>query len=403
MKVPYFRTALEDAEINEVVDTLRSGWLTTGPKSKKFETGFAEKVGAKYAVALNSATAALHLSLEAIGLKPGELVLVPALTFAAGAEVVCYFGAKPIFIDCDDTLCMNPDALEATLVAIEQSKPIAGYKPPYAKIRAIMPMHYGGYSCQMEKIVASAQKRGIPVIEDAAHCVFAKYKAPGADWKFTGMFGLGGIYSFYANKCITTGEGGMFVSDDETVANRIRMMSMHGMNKDAWKRFSDAGSWYYELTAAGFKYNMTDMAAALGVHQLEKADGYRDKRESVALRYNAAFKDLPQVQIPAYDPKTRVHAWHIYCLRLNLDKLQIDRARFIEELKELGVSCSVHWMPLPINPFYKEFSGFTGGEFPIAESNWPRMVSLPIFPSMTDEECKHVCNAVKEVVTKFSK
>ncbi len=403
MKIPFFRTALDESEINEVEDTLRSGWLTTGPKTKKFEADFAAAVGAKHAIALNSATAGLHLALEAVGLEPGELVLVPALTFAAGAEVVRYDRATPVFVDCDESLCMSPAALEATLTAIEQGKPIYGYNPPYTKIRAIMPMHYGGYTCAMDEIMAIAAKRSIPVIEDAAHCVFSKYKQADGQWKIAGRFGVSGVYSFYANKCITTGEGGMVVTDDDDTANRIRLMSLHGMNKDAWKRFTDQGSWYYELTAAGFKYNLTDMASALGIHQLEKVEIFRQKREAVAMKFNSFFANLPQVQLPPNNPDKCVHSWHLYCLRLNLERLTIDRAQFIEELKALGVSCSVHWMPLPMNPYYVQHYGFKGGEFPAAEAVWPRLVSLPIFPAMTNEEIDYVGSVVEQVATKFAK
>ena len=399
IKVPFFRVAISEEEIAEVADSLRSGWLTTGPKVKRFETEFAEVVGAKYAVALNSCTAALHLALDAIGLTRGDIVLVPALTFAATAEVVRYFDATPIFVDCDETLNISTKALEETLSNLS-----AGASPSIGKVKAIIPMHYGGFTCDMANIARLANAYGITLIEDSAHAFPAAYRATAAQpWVQAGHLSLVGCYSFYANKCITTGEGGMAVTDDEKIADRMRLMSLHGMNRDAWNRFTAQGSWFYEIVAPGYKYNLTDMAAALGLHQLRKAETLRQVRESIAGQYNAAFGRLASLEIPPSDPITRRHSWHLYCLRLNLDQLTIGRDRFIERLKDLGVICSVHWYPLHLNPYYREKFATGPGMFPESERQWPRLISLPLFPSMTADEIAHVIHAVETVARESAK
>lgn len=402
MNVPFFRVEITEDEINEVVDTLRSGWLTTGPKVKLFEESFAQAVGAKYAVPLNSATAALHLALEALGVTRGDLVAVPALTFAATAEVVRYFDAIPVFIDCDNDFNMSPQALNRSLSDIAEGKPIAGLRPPYGPVKAIIPMHYGGYCCDMSMIGQIAAQYSIPIIEDSAHAFPAAFR-PTVDepWKPAGRFGEVGCFSFYANKCITTGEGGMAVTDDETIANRIRLMSLHGMNRDAWKRFTSQGSWFYEIVAPGFKYNLTDMAAAIGLHQLKRAEELRLRRKAIAGQYNSAFGPNPSFEIPPDDPTTRTHSWHLYSLRLNLNCWKINRDQFIDQLKERGIICSVHWYPLHLNPYYQKTLATGPGMFPVAEALWPRLVSLPLFPSMTSAEVEHVIESVLAVAREF--
>ncbi len=402
-QVPFFRPAITEEEIAEVADSLRSGWLTTGPKVKLFEERFAEAVGCSYAIALNSCTAALHLALEAIGIQRGDMVLVPALTFAATAEVVRYFDAIPVFVDCDSTLCISPEALRMTLTTLHGNFPVSGLKPPYGRVKALIPMHYGGYSCDMQLILKIAAEFEVEVVEDSAHGFPAAYRSnPDEPWKPTGKFGRIGCYSFYANKCITTGEGGMAVTDDPIIAERLRLMSLHGMNKDAWKRFTAQGSWFYEIVAPGFKYNMTDTAAALGLHQLKRAEEMRLKRQEIACRYNTAFGRLGELELPANDPDTRLHSWHLYCLRLNLDRINIDRDEFIKRLKDRGIFCSVHWFPLHLNPYYRETYGLGPGLFSEAERQWPRLISLPIFPAMTDDETSYVIDSVEELVSEVS-
>jgi len=402
--IPFFKPSISEDEIEEVSESMRSGWLTTGPKVKQFEDEFANAVGAKYAVAVNSCTAALHLALEAIGVQQDDLVIVPTMTFAATAEVVRYFNATPVFVDCDNTLCIDPDALKLTISAIKEGKSVAGLNPPYGSIKAVIPMHYGGYACQMDAIMDIATEHNIMVIEDSAHAFPAYYRSDELqNWVHVGRFGRVGCFSFYANKCITTGEGGMAITDDEHIAERMRIMSLHGMNNDAWKRFTDQGSWYYEIIAPGFKYNMTDIAAAIGIHQIKRAEEFRIRRQNIAERYTECFRQIPELEPPPDDPQTRIHSWHLYSLRLNLDQLTIDRALFIEKLKERGVSCSVHWMPLHLHPYYRKTFGLGEKMFPVAECEWARLISLPIFPSMTDDEIEYVIQVVQDVSERFLK
>jgi len=402
MQIPFYRVQLSEEDISGVVDTLRSGWLTTGEKTHTFEERFAQAVGAKYAIAVNSCTAALHLALEAIGLQRGDIVFVPTMTFAATAEVVRYFDAVPIFIDCDETMGMDASALRETIRKILSEQPVGAYKPPYGRLKAVIPMHYGGFVCNMAGINQTAEEFSLTVIEDAAHAFPALYRPDDkAQWINAGKIGKVGCFSFYANKCITTGEGGMAVTDDEQIAQRMHLMSLHGMNKDAWKRFTLQGSWFYEIVAPGFKYNLTDVAAALGLSQLDQAEQFRQKRENIALSFNQFFHNIDAVEAPPFDPSTRIHSWHLYMLRLRLEQLTIDRNTFIDELKARGIICSVHWFPLHLNPYYRETYGPADGVYPNAEKYWPKLVSLPIFPSMTEEEREYIMVSVKEVCDKF--
>jgi dTDP-4-amino-4,6-dideoxygalactose transaminase len=404
VKVPFFRPSIGDAEIAAVVECLRSGWLTTGPRSKEFERTFAEAVGARHAIAVNSCTAALHLALEAIGLQRGELVLVPTMTFAATAEVVRYFDAIPVFVDCDpQTLCMDPQALGDTLTALAAERRVAGLKPPYGNVRAIIPVHYGGQMVDVDAIGAIAARYRLPVIEDAAHTLPASYRSrESAPWRCVGTTADITCFSFYANKCITTGEGGMVVTDRDDLAERMRLMSLHGMSKDAWKRFMGNGAWYYEIVAPGFKYNLTDVAAAIGLCQLERADQFLRARTEVARAFSEQLADVAEIQLPLQLPNRR-HAWHLFAIQLNLSQLSIDRARFIDELNTRGIAASVHWMPLHMQPYYRGAFGYEPQAFPVAAAAWPRLVSLPIFPGMTEAEIAAVVGAVKGIALTHAK
>ncbi|MEK7706308.1 MAG: DegT/DnrJ/EryC1/StrS family aminotransferase [Myxococcota bacterium] len=398
LTVPFFRPSVTQAEIDEVADTLRSGWLTTGPKTRLFETEFAAYVGAQHAVAVNSCTAALHLALEAVGLKRGELVLVPTMTFAATAEVVRYFDAIPVLVDCDaESLCMSVEAARATLVALRSGKPVAGLNPPYGKVRALIPMHYGGQMVDVDGMRALASEYDLALIEDAAHTLPAGYRRDASSpWRRAGTTGDVTCFSFYANKCITTGEGGMAVTDDDTLAERMRIMSLHGISKDAWKRYTAAGSWYYEIIAPGFKYNLTDVAAAIGIHQLRRADDLWAERRAVVERYQRALGDLDAIELPREAPN-RQHAWHLFPVRLRVGAWKIDRAQVIDELKARGISTSVHWMPLHLHPYYRDAFGYRPGLFPVAESIWPRLISLPIFPGMREDEIDAVVAGLRAI------
>jgi dTDP-4-amino-4,6-dideoxygalactose transaminase len=398
LKVPFFRPSISEAEVEKVVQCLRSGWLTTGPNTKEFEQRFAETVGVKHAVALNSCTAALHLALEALGLQRGEVVVVPTMTFAATAEVVRYFDALPVFVDCEpQTLCMDPAALEQTLSALRAQRAVAGLKPPFGKVRAVVPMHYAGQMADVDRIRALAARYELPIVEDAAHTLPAYYRADAAQaFRSVGTTADVTCFSFYANKCITTGEGGMAVTNDDALAARMRIMSLHGMSKDAWKRFMGSGSWYYEIVAPGFKYNMTDLAASLGLVQLSRVDELWAARTQLARAYQEAFKDVPELELPVELPDRR-HSWHLYPIRLRLDRLRIDRARFIEQMSARGVAASVHWMPLHLQPYYRDTYGYRAEEFPVAASVWPSLISLPLFPGLTPAELAHVVDVVRSL------
>ncbi len=398
MKVPFFRPTITDREIEEVVRCLRSGWLTTGPVTRDFEIEFARYVGAKHAIALNSCTAALHLALEAVGVKRGDAVLVPTMTFAATAEVVRYFDATPIFVDCDPhTLCIDLDAVARTLAALRDGEPIAGNAPPYGRVRAIIPMHYGGQMVDVDGLRALAEEYDLAVIEDAAHTLpaFTRSSAD-APWRSVGTTAAITCFSFYANKCITTAEGGMAVTDDDALAERMRIMSLHGMSRDAWKRYTAAGSWYYEVVAPGFKYNMTDIASAIGRVQLARAEELWQARRRVVAAYREALAGIEGIELPT-EHVHRQHSWHLMSIKLDLAIWQRGRDAFIEGLKERGIGASVHWQPLHMQPYYREVYGYAPELFPVAASLWPRLVTLPLFPDMTLDEVGLVADAIRDM------
>lgn len=397
MKVPVFRPSITDDEINEVVDCLRSGWLTTGPRVRTFETAFADYVGARHAIALNSGTAALHLALDAIGLRRGDCVVVPAFTFAATAEVVRYFDAVPVMVDSEPrTLNVDMGAARATIEALRRGEPVAGLRPPYGPVRAFIPVHFAGQMVDVERARAIGDEFEISIIEDAAHTLPARWKdrAVGSTADIT-------CFSFYANKCITTGEGGMLTTDDDAVAERVRCMALHGLSTDAWKRHMTGGRWYYEIVAPGFKYNMTDVAAALGIHQLARADDMRARRARLADRYAAQLADFPLLELPAQVPETE-HAWHVYPVRMTHGAWAIGRDRLIEELNARDIGIAVQWMPLHMHPYYRREYGYGEGLFPVAEDAWPRILSLPLFPDMTDEEQDAVIDALRDIARTFA-
>lgn len=385
MNVPFFRPELSEAEIAEVVDTLRSGWLTTGPRVKRFEEDFRSAVGAPHAVAVNSCTAALHLAVEALGLRQGQSVLVPTMTFAATAEVVRYAGAVPVLVDCDP-VTLNMDLEDAERRIAEAGNAVG-----------IIPVHVGGLMMDMDAVSAFAERHGLWVVEDAAHALPAAWRRPDGSWQRCGE-GTAAVtcFSFYANKTVTTGEGGMAVTADPALAGRMRMMSLHGLSHDAWGRFSRGGSWDYRILAPGFKYNLTDVAAALGIHQLARAEQMRQDRERLARRYLEALASTEELELPPV-PDDRLHSWHLFPVRIRPEKLAIDRNGFIAELKEAGVGCSVHWRPLHLHPYYAETFGWRAEDFPAATAVWERIVSLPLFPAMTDAEHEHVVAVIQGI------
>ena len=344
MSVPFFRPSVSEQDVAAAVECLRSGWLTTGPRVKQFEASFAAYVGAKYAVAVSSCTAALHLALEAAGVARGDMVLVPTLTFAATAEVVRYFDAVPVFVDSEArALCMDPERARATLEAISAGRPVAGLHPPYGRVVAVIPVHYGGQMADMSALRALATEYRLALVEDAAHTLPAYFRTgTDAPWCAAGTTGDITCFSFYANKCITTGgEGGMAVTDDGERAERMRIMSLHGMSKDAWQRYRAQGAWYYEIVAPGFKYNMTDLAAALGASQLGRADVLWRERCRLAARYGERLGHRHEIVLPE-ESANRRHSWHLFSLRLVPGALGLDRVAFIQELGARGIAASVH-------------------------------------------------------------
>ena len=394
--LPFALPYLDEKEINEVVDSLKSGWITTGPKCKKFEEIFAQFVGAKHAVSVNSATAGLHLALEAAGLKAGEIALTVPLTFASTAEVVRYFNADPEFIDVKAPEgTMDPKLLQEYLENKCDMVDGACIKKDSGKrVRAILPVHLGGLACEMDELGELAKKYNLHVVEDAAHSFPTKYKG-----QIIGGFSKATVFSFYATKTITTGEGGMITTDDDEIAERMRIMRLHGISKDAWKRYTAEGSWFYEVIEPGFKYNMTDIAAAIGIHQLDKAEWMRDVRESYAQLYNEAFKNCEALELPSLGKNTTQHAWHLYTLRIRPEKLKITRAEIIEKLKELGIGTSVHFIPMHLHPYYRKRYGYKNGDYPVSENLYERTISLPIYPRMKKSDVERVISAVLEIVS----
>jgi dTDP-4-amino-4,6-dideoxygalactose transaminase len=384
--IPFALPCTGEEEIKEVIDTIRSGWLTTGPKTKQFENDFAEFVGAKYALAVNSATAGLHLGLEALGVGPGDKVITTVHTFTATAEVIRYLGADPIFVDIEgDSFNIDCDGVEAAL----QANP---------DVKVIIPVHYAGQAVNMTRIMALAKEYGVKVMEDAAHALPTTHNG-----QMIGTIADITVYSFYANKTITTGEGGMVVTNNEDYVKRISCMRLHGISKDVFDRFtSTKPSWHYQVVAPGFKYNMTDVAAAMGIHQLKKANVFQQRRKAIAEKYNDAFLDLP-ITTPFITNADDVHSWHLYVIQLNIDELSIGRDDFIKALAENGIGTSVHYIPLHMHPYWQDNYHLTESDFPKSTKAFYRIVSLPNYPKMTDDEIEKVINTVRKIALGHSK
>ena len=376
MFIPYHRPYMTDDEVNAVAETIRNGWLTMGQKTVDFERSFAEKLGAQHAVAVNSCTAALHLALCAIGLKPGDEVIVPCMTFTATAEVVRYFDARVVMVDIEKgTHCIDASKIEAAITP---------------KTKAIIPVHYAGQPCDMDEIMSIARRHGISVIEDAAHCFPTSYKG-----RPIGTIGDITCFSFYVTKTIAAGEGGMAVTANAEWADRMRVLRLHGISKDAWKRYSKEGSWEYDVIDAGFKYNTTDINSAIALEQLKKADFLDEKRAVIAARYDQAFAGNKHI-IPYEIKPDRQSSHHLYPLRINLDSLSIGRDEFICALAERGVKTSVHYIPLYRFSYYKNL-GYDAKDYPASEWVFSRSLSLPLFPGMTDEEVSFVAENVVDI------
>ncbi|MBE3550225.1 MAG: DegT/DnrJ/EryC1/StrS family aminotransferase [Brockia lithotrophica] len=378
--LPFSPPMIGEEEIREVIDTLRSEWITTGPKTKEFERRFQEFLGAPGALALNSCTAALHTALVTLGIGPGDEVVTTPHTFAATANVIEHVGARPVLVDVEpDTLNIDPSRIEAALTP---------------RTRAILPVHFAGHPADLDPIREIAQKHGLALIEDAAHALPARYRGR--------MIGSGPnpvAFSFYATKNLTTAEGGMLTGAPDFL-ERASIFALHGMTRDAWKRYGKEGSWYYEVTVPGFKYNMTDIQASLGLHQLKKLPEFHRRRREIAARYTAVFSEREELVVPVERPDVE-HAWHLYVLRLNLSALTIDRSRFIEELKRRNIGTSVHFIPIHLHPYYREKYGYRPEDFPVSYENYLRSISLPLHPGLGDRDVEDVIEAVLDVVREF--
>ena len=376
--IPFHLPDIGEEEVRSVIETLRSGWLTTGLKTKQFENEFAEWIGAPHAVALNSCTAALHLALEAVGVTEGDEVIVPTMTFAATAEVVHYCRALPVLVDCQrDTLNIDVKALEQAITS---------------KTKAIIPVHFAGQPCEMDRILDLARSHNLKVIEDAAHALPAKYQG-----RMVGTLGDITCFSFYATKTMTTGEGGMATTENAEWAEQMRILSLHGISRDAVNRYTPEGSWYYEICYPGYKYNLTDMASALGIPQLRKCHDFGKIRHQYAMLYTDAFKDVPEIITPHVNEDIE-HAWHLYVIQLDLNRLRIGRDEMIDLLKQEGIGTSVHFIPLHLHPYYRHNYLFTPETFPVANHVFARIISLPIYPRMTVTDVQRVIEVVMRLI-----
>jgi dTDP-4-amino-4,6-dideoxygalactose transaminase len=384
--LPFSLPDVGDREIDAVVDVMRSRWLTTGEQCRRFEEEFSSAVGATYAVALNSCTAAMHLSLEALGIEGGDLVFMAPYTFAATAEVVRYLGATPVFVDIDpETLNIDPARLREAV--------LRGRDGAHGTPRAVMPVHIAGLPCEMDEIWDLARETGLAVVEDAAHAFPSVYKGRPIGSTPTDVQGTA-CFSFYATKALTTGEGGMLVTEDKQLADRARSMSLHGLSRQAWSRYSEGGTWAYDIVAPGFKYNMTDVAAAMGLVQLARSQEMNARRTEIAWAYSQAFADMDLLQCPATSSEFTDHAWHLYLLRLNPTNGGMNRDDFIDSLTAAGIGTSVHFIPLHLHSYYKDKYGYVPEDFPVAKEQFQRVVSLPIYSAMTDGDVARVIEAV---------
>ena len=378
--LPFALPEIGEEEISEVVTALRSGWVTTGPKTKQFEQDFVDFLGGGLeAIAVNSATAGLHLGLEALGIGPGDEVITTTHTFTATAEIIRYLGADPVFVDVDaTTLCIDVAAVEAAITP---------------RTKAIIPVHFAGRSADMDSLLALAKNHNLRVMEDAAHALPTTCSG-----KIIGSLDSDvTVFSFYANKTITTGEGGMLVTRNPEIAKRARVMRLHGINRDAFDRFtSKAPSWYYEIVAPGFKYNMTDIAASMGIHQLKKAHSFQKKRAHIAALYDEALADLPIIR-PPHAAHGDTHSWHLYTIQLDAS-VQVGRDLFIERMFSQGIGCSVHYIPLHLHPYWRDTYQLTPEMFPVSQRIYERTLSLPLYTRMTEADVARVVTAVKEAL-----
>ncbi|MGE0919040.1 DegT/DnrJ/EryC1/StrS family aminotransferase [Trichlorobacter lovleyi] len=380
--LPFSTPSLGDEEINEVVDSLRSGWITTGPKVKRFEDAFKAYVGAPFAVPLSSATAGLHLTLLALKIKEGDEIITTPMTFASTVSMIILAGATPVLAD------IEPGTLNIDVAKVAEKITPA--------TRAVIPVHFAGQSCDLDPLFALARQHNLTIIEDAAHAAGTEYKG-----RKIGSLDSISIFSFHPNKNITTGEGGMVCTLDETLAEEISLLKFHGMSREAWKRFAASGTPNYDIMLPGYKYNMMDIQAAIGLHQLPRLDGFIDRRKEIAELYNTAFADLAELALPAYAPYQQRHAWHLYTPLVRTELLTIDRDRFMAELKNLNIGSGLHYKAIHHHSWYRENLPVADTELPNASYASDRILSLPLFPGMSDNDANDVIAAVTDVITRF--
>ena len=387
MQVPFAIPEIGEEEIKEIIDVIKSGWLTTASRCIQFEREFAKFINVKHALAVSSGTAALHLGLEALGIKPGDKVLVPTFTFTATAEVVRYLNADPVFVDC------NPETFCIDMEQIEKALHIQNLKPK--DINVIIPVHFGGHPCDMDPILDFARSHGIKIMEDAAHAFPTRYKG-----KLIGGFGDITCFSFYANKTLTTGEGGMLCTNRDEIARRVKIMRLHGIDRDVWNRFKTEALWEYDVVAPGFKYNMADINAALGIHQLRKAEFLRKKREKIARRYFEGLNNIPGLVLPRIHCDMGDHSWYIFVILIEQDKTipRIGRDGFISEMAKRNIGTSVHYKPLHRMTYYRNKYNLKGDMFPNSEWVFERCVSIPMFSAMTNKQIEYVIKSIREIL-----